>query len=465
MRTIGIDLAITTAHTAVAINEQGQFITPLIKFHARASELDNLLTRAREGDPAAELQVVMEPTGMAWFPIAAYLARQPGVTTYLINSQQVADLRRYYKRHAKSDRVDARVLARLPLHSPDQLHALVLPTAAGLTCQRGCKQLAQFKEHITATKHRLRAIDRFAWWGLDELVFPDPFSAAARWFREHWYNPVRIVQAGASTLRQQWQNSRLDAQDLGDWAEALVQLAQQIVALYGSDGPALDFEQLQAEVRREQAILNLCEELHHTLQIRTVRPLYRQLHPSRNLETLKGVGQDGAAVYVSFIGDPNRFESNRLFRGWSGMVPDSRASAGNETKGLHITQAGPDLIKRFSFVEAETARQWDPQIAALYYDQMVNKGKHHKQAICACATHLLDRVLTILREDRPYQLRDVDGTPVTAEQARTIIAERYTVPDEIRQRNNKRHRQERSKRRAEKQLQPDRHAEPDRAKH
>lgn len=35
----------------------------------------------------------------------------------------------------------------------------------------------------------------------------------------------------------------------------------------------------------------------------------RVVHPSGNLETLKGVGQDSAAVYASFIGDPHRFSS------------------------------------------------------------------------------------------------------------------------------------------------------------
>ncbi len=77
----------------------------------------------------------MEPTGRAWFPIAVYYARQ-ALPIYLVNSQQVADLRRYYARHAKSDRIDARVLARLALVNPDKLHRLVLPTATAFACQR-----------------------------------------------------------------------------------------------------------------------------------------------------------------------------------------------------------------------------------------------------------------------------------------------------------------------------------------
>ena len=83
----------------------------------------------------------------------------------------------------------------------------------------------------------------------------------------------------------------------------------------------------------------------------------------------------------------------------------------------------------------------------------MNKGKHHNQAVCACATHLLDRIYVVLKEDRPYELRDVDGTPVTPKQARAIIAERYIVPEEVRKRNNRRARKERAERRMERKRQ------------
>lgn len=231
----------------------------------------------------------------------------------------------------------------------------------------------------------------------------------------------------------------------------LVPLAEQILAIYGAEARYLDYELLQAEAVREQAYLTFVDEMHHSLLLKTVRPLYRQLHPSRNLETIPGVGQDGAAIYISFIGNPKRFSSLRQLRGWSGMVPNSKQSADSQAMGLKITQAGPSLIKKFAFLDAESARQWDPQIAAIYYAQMVQQGKHHVQAICTCSAHLLDRVGVVLRDDRPYQLRDVEGTPLTPARARQIIAQRYTVPEDIRKRRRKAARHERIEAQAEKQ--------------
>jgi transposase len=448
MRTIGIELAVACAHKAIVADDQGRYITRLLTVSPRAGDLDNLVARARQGAVSPELQAVMEPTGMVWFPIADYLSHQQ-VAIYLVSGQQVKDFRRFLKKHAKSDRVDARILAKLPQVNPEGIHLLRIPDAATMACQRACREMDRLSRQITAIGNRLQAMDGFAWPGLHDLVFPDRLSPAARWFREHWYIPQQVLAAGAETIRQQWLRMTADGDDTGDWATALIELAHQVMLLYGRDGAAVDYAGLQAEAARQQATLAVLEDQQHTVRLKAVHPLYRQIHPSRHLETIKGVGEDSAAVYASLIGDPERFASSELFRGWTGMVPDSKQSGGSESKGLHITKAGPNLIKKYAYLDADTARQWDPQIAAIYYDQMVRKGKHHVQAVCTCATHLLDRVFAVLRDDRPYQCRDVDGTVMDWREARQIVTERYTVPAHVRKRTTKGTRRATADRRAE----------------
>ncbi len=449
MRILGIDLAVTARHRAILADERGRFISPLMKFRTCAADLDRLYATARKGmAPDEPLVVVLEATDIVWYPPTVYFLRR-GATVYVVNPRMAADLARFYKRHAKSDRLSAKVLARLPVVNPDSLYPYVPPGADYLTLQRACKELERLTTAASAIKNRLQSLDHLGWPGLKRRVFPDPFSPAARWFRDHFYDPRQVLEAGTLGLRQAWQaaDGLYDGDE--DWIEPLVTLAKEMLTLYGSQGDYLDYAALAAEARREQRRLADLEAEAHFLRLKVTRPLYRRLHPSRNLETLYGVGQDAAAVYTAFIHHPERFPGNRAYRGWHGLVPRSDQSGERESKGLGISQAGPDPVKKYGFLGGETARQWDPQIAAIYHDQMVNKGKHHTQAVCACATHLLDRVRTILLEDRPYELRDVDGTPVTPQQAQAIIAERYTVPDEVRRRNNHRARRERARRRAE----------------
>lgn len=453
MRIIGLDLAITSAHKAVVMDERGKFVSPVLAVTTWPGALASLLQRAREGAEAdTPVVVVMEPTGLAWLPVAVYLLLH-GVVVYLVNSQQVADLRRFYKKHAKSDRIDARVLAKLYLVAHEKLHALILPEAAVYKLQRACKQVDWLVTQTTRLINQIQGLDQIVWLGgWEDLGFADPFSPAARWCREHYYNPYAVLQTGPEQISQDWQESGLAQLEEGEgWVPALVSLAENVVAVYGPASPYVDFAALQDEVSLKLKWLGQFEADRDHLRQEVVRPLYHQLHPSGNLETLYGVGEDGAAVHFSFIGEALRFANSRSCRGWSGMVPASSQSSQSEAKGLRISQAGPDLPKKFLFLGADVARRYDPQLAKIYYDQMVHKGKHHTQAVCAVATHLLDRILVILKEDRAYQLRDVDGTPVTPEQARQIIAERYTVPQEVRQRNNRRARRERVEQRAERQ--------------
>jgi len=60
---------------------------------------------------------------------------------------------------------------------------------------------------------------------------------------------------------------------------------------------------------------------------------------------------------------------------------------------------------------------------------------HHYSAVCHLATTLLTRIAACRRAGQLYVVRDTDGTPVDAAQARAIIAERYKIPPEARRRS------------------------------
>lgn len=447
-RIMGIDLAVTAAHKAIVLDQaSNSYVSPVFTFHTDPADLDDLLHTARAGaSEQVRLQAVLEATAMSWYAVGQYLKRH-NVEVYRVNGQQVADLRRVYQRHAKSDRIDARVLARLPLVMPDALHHCYFPTGPLVTLQRACREVARLKHLVTASKNRILATDQLAWLSLPGSV--SPFSQLAFWLRENWYDPWHVQAAGEKQLAMAWQTVAPEEPVDISWAPALIRQAERVTALYDNSN-LLDYAQLRASVQREQARLRRADEQAHQLRLKTVRPLYRQLHPSRNLETLRGVGQDSAALYIAFIGDIQRFPSLRDFLGWSGLIPFSRQSGDAQARGLRVTKAGPNLVKATAFLNANIARQWDPQIAAVYYRQIMHHGKHHLQAACACATHLLTRIYAVLRDDRPYELQDTDGTPVDRHTARRICQVRYHVPDEVRQRNNRRVRKARQEARLEK---------------
>jgi len=95
VRTVGIDLAIRGAHVATLVAADGSTIGRPIRFRLTAADLTALVTRIRAGLGAdEEVLVVVEPTGMAWFPVARWLERA-GCTVIRVKGARVKALRRY----------------------------------------------------------------------------------------------------------------------------------------------------------------------------------------------------------------------------------------------------------------------------------------------------------------------------------------------------------------------------------
>nr|WP_280781391.1 transposase [Rhodococcus opacus] len=86
------------------------------KFWTRLAELERLWADLNLPDPA-ELTVVVEPTRNGWIVLAEWFRRH-GARVVMVPTTQSADLRTYYSKHTKNDRIDSELLARLPLLHP-----------------------------------------------------------------------------------------------------------------------------------------------------------------------------------------------------------------------------------------------------------------------------------------------------------------------------------------------------------
>jgi hypothetical protein len=197
------------------------------------------------------------------------------------------------------------------------------------------------------------------------------------------------------------------------------------------------FDDLQDEIACELRLMETEETEVERVSVR-IEELYRHLHPSDYLRTIPGIGVRTAQVFLAIIGDPHRFRSQSAFANWTGVVPGARQSAESEGKGLRMTKAGPSMMKRALYQAGDIARRYDPQLAALYYREMVQHGKTHLQAMGAVMSHLGARIMAVLREGRPYELRDSQGKLLTKKEAMELIRSEYKVPEETRQARRRR---------------------------
>jgi transposase len=117
-RLVGIDLGIASSHTVRVLDETGQQVCRR-RCEPTVASLTRIEDAASVGaPPGTVLEVVLEPTGPAWLPVAVFFASR-GHSVFRVSSAKSADLRRFLSKHAKSNGIDAETLARLPLFSPE----------------------------------------------------------------------------------------------------------------------------------------------------------------------------------------------------------------------------------------------------------------------------------------------------------------------------------------------------------
>jgi transposase len=421
---LGIDVACRAAHQVSCADEAGNFVFTGRRFRTTVADLELLWASLPEG--VTEVMVVMEPTRNAWVPLAAWF-RARGAVVVLVPPEQSADLRAYYSKHAKTDRLDSKILARLPLLHPEGLreHTDDGPADA---LRRAVRRRSSLVERRTATYQRIDALLELlgpAW--ADALGTGDYAKTALTVLERTGADPRAVKRLGRKRL-----TALLIRTSRGAWredrAETILAATEATLALWASGG--LDYAELAEDLAGEARLaLQLTAEI-DALEDRG-KVLYEEADPAGVIISGPGLGGVLAAGILGRLGDANRFDNLRGVRAFTGLVPSIDQSGDRERHGPP-TKAGDPGLREALFNAADKARKIDPTLAARYHDLIVTKGKHHNAALCTLAAVLVTRLAACWRNGTRYQLRDTDGREITEVEGRQICAERYTVTDDDR---------------------------------
>lgn len=437
---IGIDLGIKAPSVAQIRNDKGTKLGQNYSLPITKESFDNLLAQAKtyasNGD---KIRIVIEPTGMSWLPVALY-GKTHDCEVVRVKAHKVHDLRKFYARNKKSDKIDVKTLAMMPVVDQEGLEPIYLPPAKNFALTRRCRQRERIVDLLTAQKNRLQALLDWIFPGVMEC-FSDPYNNVAKMFYRYYSNSCSVAKKTAEELAAHL--SVVSAEKVAlETAQSLIDCAVKVCALYEGSKRYVDFEENAWEILPEIELLETYQAQLKEVELEIAR-LYEEVHPQKHIESLSGIGKTLGPALYGVISDPHRFSREKRCRAFMGYVPQQDDSGKTEKKGLKMSQAGPSSARRDLYLAADVARQWDPQLAKIYYNEMVHKGRCHTQAVCAVVPRLIARILRILKDGRDYELRDVNARSVTKKEAKEIIKERYIVPEEVRQRTRNRKKRER----------------------
>jgi transposase len=397
---VGIDVGKRT-HEACFLAADGQPVGRPLRFASTAAGVRLLEERlAALPEPAA---VALEASGRYWLGLQRRLAAG-GRAVVVVNPLQVGAFRETGVRKAKTDRRDAFVLADLvrigrarPNYVPDDL----ILELRDLTRFRWglVDQLGDAKRRVLGVLDRV--FPEFA----DQ--FRDPFGASARALLARAAAAAEFAEIPLdelTALLEAASRKRFGA----DKARALRRTAEDSLGVAALGRAArLELDQLLAQIALLEAQVADADAAVAELLART----------GQHLTSIPGVGPVLAATILAEVGDVDRFARPSALVAYAGIDPSVFASGQFQGTRSRISKRGSPYLRRALYLAAHSGHPRDPELGA-YLAKKLGEGKPYKAAVVATARKLLGRIYVVLKEGRPYEVREPEEPTGRAGQGR-----------------------------------------------
>jgi transposase len=329
MRSVGLDVHLDFCE--VAIVEDGE-----LRFAGRVDTTPERL-ELFAGSLCSDDRVALEVTGNAW-EIARIL--EPHVARVLVVSPSDTTIR---QARAKTDRLDARTLARLL--AAGSLDAVWMPDEATWMMRRRLSRRGQLVGARSRAKNQVHAVL------MRQLVGRPPVSDVFGIKGRQWLGGLDLALEERETV----------------------------------DSAVRQIEFLDSEITAAERLI--AEAALGSVQI-------------KRLMSVPGVNVIVAATFLAAVGDIRRFKNPRKLVGYLGLDPKVRQSGAAPATHGHISKQGSTRA-RHALVEAcwTTVRQPGP-LHAFY--QRVRARRGHSVAIVAAARKLACLFWCLLTRDEDY---------------------------------------------------------------
>lgn len=385
---VGIDIG-KRKHAVRLLDEDGKDVG---KVETIANDADGF-SRLQSvfGDVGDSVFIGLEATGHYWLALFSFLT-ELGFEVTVLNPLQVCAYRRSGIRKRKTDSDDARWIAdyiriggrgATPDDSKDlaQLREITRFRASQV------RQIGECKCNI------IRILDRI--FPEYERLFSDVFIKSSRALLAEAVTPEDFAEFDLTEL-----SALLSKASRGRFGMDKARDVQS--AANRSIGVAFLGEPLKVEARYLLDQLDLLEQQQQQLD-EWIKEAMTSL--DKYLTTIPGMGVIGAATILAEIGDVNRFDKPEQIVSYAGIDPTIFESGQFKATDNHMSKRGSPALRLALWQASFRVIKYDPQLKA-YYQRKRDEGKAHGTAMGAVSRKLVHRIYIILKEQRPYEVRN-----------------------------------------------------------
>jgi transposase len=388
MHTVGIDIG-KRHHVAVILDANGQQVGQALRFANDQAGFAQLLDRlAAVGEI---ILIGLEATGHYWLALYTALA-EADYNLVVLNALQIHAYRKSGIRKRKNDRYDAYWIA-------DYIRISQQPPASQPQPERlQLRELTRFRASLTDQigDCKRKVI------GILDRVFPEYETLFSNVF----------IQSSRRLLAEALTPDEFADFDLTELTQLLTQTSR------GRHGQA-KAEEIQALARRSVGIGFLGDVLRVQMscllqQLALLDAQRQQLEAEitalmaqlpQYITSIPGIGPVTGAVILAEIGDVQRFAAPEKLVAYAGIDPTVYQSGQFTASQTRMSKRGSPYLRHALWQAAFMATQHDPQLRD-YYQRKRAEGKAHGTAVGAVCRKLLHRIYVVLKEERPYVIRD-----------------------------------------------------------
>ena len=383
----GIDVA-KHKHAVLVVDDTGQIIRPAFSIDNNRVGFERLSTvLAQFSEPVS---VGLEATGHYWLALYDNLCQQ-GHPVTVINPLQVSAYRRSGIRKVKTDATDAFWIA-------DFLRiANLRPTDQALPVILQLRDLSRFRfwlvDQIGDCKRKMLCIlDRV--FPEYESLFSSVFLKSSRALLKEAVSAQEIADFDLTELTDLLHRASRGRFDRTK-AEAIQAAARQSVGV----GFLVDAVRVQMHCLLQQ--LDLLQEQVAQLE-QAMAELMDQI--PQYITSIPGIGPVTGAAILGEVGNVQRFESVEKLVAYAGIDPTVYQTGQFQASEAHMSKRDSPYLRHALWLAATVAVRHDPELEA-FYETKRKEGKHHGTVIGAVCRKLLARIYVILKEQRPYIIR------------------------------------------------------------
>ncbi len=390
MKTIvGIDVG-KFSHKATILDDAGQSLGGTIHFANTAIGFERLrahISKQTESVEKQDILVALEATGHYWLPLYLFLLDKK-YKIQVFNPYQSDALRKVYLGRAKTDTIDAELIARLARIGNQK--ETILPGEGILTLRNLSRFRMELVFQASDVKRKVITVLDVLFPEFEKL-FSNVFGKSALAILRESPTPEEIVAIDDEkliTLLELSSKGRLGKQT----AEKLKSAAQHSIgATFGQSALVFELKLLLSQVQfLKEQLTELEKEI--TMLLANV---------DQKLTSIPGIGPMLAAIIIGEIGDLTRFPNVSSVIAYAGLDPTVTES-GTITKKRNISKKGSKYLRTAIWQAAVYSLVHNPTLRA-FYDKKRSEGKPRQVALGALANKLTRIIYGILRTNKEYQ--------------------------------------------------------------